>query len=199
MMETRQYNHKNSKFMELISLNHPSLQQEDLLRYYITNSSCQLNDSHKFLFIKMLIDYELYEEAQILINSIDDDANVNSIPPNNQGSNLLDKYKMLKLILQLKIYVLTDQFELIIDSLNKFAIHEKQIYLTPYLLDQTLLIENMLFKKLRSIQKSSTTTTTTNNNNSLDDVDDQESSSSSSLLLLLGKVKIFNEITSFYR
>ena len=82
--------------------------------------------------------------------------------------------------------------------MNKFAIHEKQIYLTPYLLDQTLLIENMLFKKLRSIQKSSTTTTT-NNNNSLDDVDDQESSSSSSLLLLLGKVKIFNEITSFYR
>ena len=190
MMETRQYNHKNSKFMELISLNHPSLQQEDLLRYYITNSSSQLNDSHKFLFIKMLIDYELYEEAQILINSIDDDANVNSIPPNNQGSNLLDKYKMLKLILQLKIYVLTDQFELIIDSLNKFAIHEKQIYLTPYLLDQTLLIENMLFKKLRSIQKSSTTTTTTNNNNnSLDDVDDQESSSSSSLLLLLGEGK----------
>ena len=52
MMETRQYNHKNSKFMELISLNHPSLQQEDLLRYYITNSSSQLNDSHKFLFIK---------------------------------------------------------------------------------------------------------------------------------------------------
>ncbi|RLP63935.1 hypothetical protein L150_02668, partial [Candida albicans Ca529L] len=60
---------------------------------------------------------------------------------------------------------------------------------TPYLLDQTLLIENMLFKKLRSIQKSSTTTTT-NNNNSLDDVDDQESSSSSSsLLLLLGEGK----------
>ena len=75
---------------------------------------------------KMLIDYELYEEAQILINSIDDDANVNSIPPNNQGSNSLDKYKMLKLILQLKIYVLTDQFELIIDSLNKFAIHENK-------------------------------------------------------------------------
>ncbi|EER33603.1 predicted protein [Candida tropicalis MYA-3404] len=140
LIQTRQYNHKNQKTLELRSLKHPSLEKEDLLRYFETNKD-QLNDSHKFYFVRMLMDYDLLEEAKFLIDSIDD-------------SYLNDKNKMFKIILELRMCMMANDFESMAEVLTRFKLHDDQLYISPYLLNQTLNIENALYNKLRKNQQT---------------------------------------------
>lgn len=133
LQRTRQYNWKHQKTMELISLKHPSLTQELLQRYFKANKD-QLNDSHKFMFISLLLRYELYEEAQYLLNSID-------------TFHLIDKNKMLKLNHDLSICLGMSDFEKMLSVLRNFA--PEEVSLSPYLLQECIKIENRLSIKLR--------------------------------------------------
>ncbi|RCK57748.1 hypothetical protein Cantr_06254 [Candida viswanathii] len=135
LIQTRQYNYKNQKTMELRSLKHPTLEKEDLLRYFEINKD-QLNDSHKFYFARMLIDFDLLEEAKYLLDLIDDTC-------------LIDKNKMFKVILELKMCMMANDFDTMKETLEKFKLHDDQLYISPYLLNQTLSIETSLFSKLR--------------------------------------------------
>ncbi|EMG46148.1 hypothetical protein G210_3617 [Candida maltosa Xu316] len=99
LIHTRQYNHKNQKTLELRSLRHPSLEKEDLMHYFTANKG-QLNDSHKIYFSKLLINYDLLEEAKVLLDTIDE-------------SQLNDKAKMSKINLELRMYLLANDFDII--------------------------------------------------------------------------------------
>ncbi|KAI5960439.1 uncharacterized protein KGF55_004732 [Candida pseudojiufengensis] len=132
-LKTRQYNWKNQKTLELRSLKHPSLNKEHLKQYFNSNKN-SLNDSHKFYFIRMLINFELNEEAKYLINSID-------------NYNLNDKNKMLKFIMEMRLYFKLKNFKKMIEIIDTFPLN--QIYLSPYLLTQSIYIENMIANNLR--------------------------------------------------
>ncbi|KAI5953479.1 hypothetical protein KGF54_002851 [Candida jiufengensis] len=133
LTKTRQYNWKNQKTLELRSLKHPSLSQEHLIQYFKSNKD-SLNDSHKFFFIRMLINFDLLEEARYLFSSID-------------TNNLNDKNKMMKFVMEMRMYLKMRDYKMMVSLVHDFPLEE--IYLSPYLLTQSIYIENMLANSLR--------------------------------------------------
>ncbi|KAI3405631.2 hypothetical protein KGF56_001649 [Candida oxycetoniae] len=141
LTRTRQHNWKNQKILELRSLQHPTLTQEHLLKYFRYNKD-QLNDSHKFLFIRMLLNFNLTQEASYLLETID-------------VLNMNDKNKMIKLVLELRMYLAQNNFQAMIEVINNFSLNG--LYLSPYLQTQCFYIESMLRTKLRKAQFGGTT------------------------------------------
>lgn len=128
LTKTRQYNLKNQKTLELRSLKHFSLTREDLSRYFRSNKDC-LNDSQKFYFVRMLLNFGLLKEADYLLASID-------------SFSLNDKNKMIKHIFQMRLYSKRNQFREMTTLLDEFPL--SQIYASPYLLMQCIYLENLL-------------------------------------------------------
>ncbi|KAI5970394.1 hypothetical protein CANMA_000557 [Candida margitis] len=134
LTKTRQYNLKNQKTLELRSLKHFSLTREDLSRYFRSNKNC-LNDSQKFYFVRMLLNFGLLKEADYLLALID-------------SLSLNDKNKMTKFILEMRLCSKRKQFDQMVSVLDKFSL--AQIYPSPYLLMQSLYLESSLANMQRS-------------------------------------------------
>ena len=128
LSKTRQYNLKNQKTLELRSLKHFSLTREDLSRYFRSNKDC-LNDSQKFYFVRMLLNFGLLKEADYMLFSID-------------STNLNDKNRMLKLILEMRLCSKRKQFDEMMSLMGDFPL--SKIYASPYLLMQCIYLENLL-------------------------------------------------------
>ncbi|KAG5421450.1 hypothetical protein I9W82_000540 [Candida metapsilosis] len=140
LTKTRQYNLKNQKTLELRSLKHFSLTREDLSRYFRSNKDC-LNDSQKFYYVRMLLNFSLLKEAGYLLGSID-------------AANLNDKNKMIKFVMEMRLSSKRRQFDQMVTILDEFPL--SQICVGPYLLMQCVYLENSLLNVYRSRSSLST-------------------------------------------
>ncbi|CAK9437981.1 uncharacterized protein LODBEIA_P23570 [Lodderomyces beijingensis] len=133
LQRTRQYNWKVEKLFELRTLQHHSLTKEIALRYFRENKD-QLNDSHKFIFIRILINFDLFEEAQYLLDGLD-------------TYYMNDKNKAFQLNLQLRMYLAQNEFQEMIRVIKQFPL--ESAYLYPSMVNNCIHVESALIRKLR--------------------------------------------------
>ncbi|RLV93815.1 hypothetical protein JA1_002160 [Spathaspora sp. JA1] len=123
---------RNSKTLEICSLQHPSLTEGNLLDYFNSNKD-QLTIHQKIKFARMLMNHNLSKEAQYLFSTI-------------EQSDLVDSARMTVLNFEIRSLIIGNEFNSIIQRLDEFPIDK--ICLSPYILRQMRYIEGIIVGKL---------------------------------------------------
>ncbi|EGW31319.1 uncharacterized protein SPAPADRAFT_51342 [Spathaspora passalidarum NRRL Y-27907] len=126
-------NERNSRTLEILSLQHPSLTKENLLNYFDANKD-RLTSHQKIMFARMLINHHLCSEARFLFSTIEDD-------------DLNDLSRMTILNFDIRGLIIEKDYNGIIDRLNEFPIDK--ISLSPYIVRQMMYLEKRITGKVK--------------------------------------------------
>ncbi|KAG2730985.1 hypothetical protein G9P44_006134 [Scheffersomyces stipitis] len=135
LKRSRMY-YQHEGMLELLALQVAENTKSSLLRFYNEKREI-LTTNDKIAFSRMLINKNLFEEAEVLLQTID-------------ISQVDDRTQMVLLNLKLRNYITYSQFDKMGETIESFPVDE--IVLSPYIYKQCCYVEKKLVSKLEYTQ-----------------------------------------------